>query len=183
MGHPTALDLDAPAAATSLDHLRCRLFGHRVHNRTFFQQGHVCTRCRQPILERGSVTRVGHTLSCFFRVHTDGPLTERDGHREYLCVRCGHPLLFAEDPDPYDRAGFTKKVRYLCSLFGHDEHHVGRRNGLDEYACGCGHSFLKSAAALGHACAEADDRARDGERLRLVANSRDGGSQSERADR
>ena len=150
MGHATALDFDARAVATALDRMRCRLFGHRVHNRAFFEEGHVCTRCRQPILERGSVTRVGHTLSCFLRVHTYELLTERDGHREYVCVRCGHPLLFADNRDPYDRAGFTKKVRYFCSLFGHDVHHVGRRNGLDEYACGCGHSFLKGAAALHH---------------------------------
>lgn len=150
MGHATVLDFDASVATTPLDRLRCRLFGHRVHNKAFFEDGHVCTRCRQPILQRGAITRVGHTLACFLRVHTYDLLDERDGHREYVCVRCGHPLLFQSAADPYDGRAFVKKVRYFCSLFGHDVHHVGTRSGLEEYACGCGHSFLKGAARLAH---------------------------------
>lgn len=150
MGHASVLDLESAPAAGALDRLRCRLFGHRVHNGAFFEHGHRCTRCRQPVLQRGAVTRVGHTLACFLRVHTYELFDERDGHREYVCVRCGHPLLFRADADPYDGSGFTKKVRYRCSVFGHDVHHVARRQGSDEYACGCGHSFLKHDAALDH---------------------------------
>jgi hypothetical protein len=150
MGHATALDLGLTGGVRAIDRLRCRLFGHRVHNRLFFEYGHHCTRCREPILRRGSVTRVGHTLACFLRVHTYELLDERDGHREYVCVRCGHPVLFRADADPYDRGAFMKKVRYRCSLFGHDVHHVGKRDGRDEYACRCGHSFLKDAPALDH---------------------------------
>lgn len=152
MGHASVLDLDleAPDSATALGRLRCRLFGHRVHNRAFFEHGHACTRCHEPILEHGATTRVGHTLSCFLNVHTYDLLAERDGHREYVCVRCGHPLLFRLDEDPYGAEPFTKKVRYFCSLFGHDVHHVATREGQEEYACGCGHSFLKWDDALSH---------------------------------
>lgn len=150
MGHTSVVDLDAAVPVTALDRLRCRLFGHRVHNQAFFARGHQCTRCAEPILQRGALTRVGHTLACFLRVHSYDLLAERDGHREYVCVRCGHPLLFRADADPYDGAAFTKKVRYFCSLFGHDVHHVSTRNGQEEYACGCGHSFLKDAARLEH---------------------------------
>jgi hypothetical protein len=150
MGHATALELDGTHGAGLLDKLRCRLFGHRVHNRAFFESGHQCIRCHEPILQRGATTRVGHTLACFLRVHTYDLLAERDGHREYVCVRCGHPLLFRVDQDPYAGGAFTKKVRYLCSLFGHDVHHVARRAGREEYACGCGHSFLKDERALSH---------------------------------
>jgi hypothetical protein len=35
-------------------------------------------------------------------------------------------------------------VRYLCGLFGHRARHVTTRDGFDEYACFCGHSFLKA---------------------------------------
>ena len=135
-----------PMETGTLARLRCRWFGHRVHNGVFLAAGRACTRCRAPILARGTITHAGHTLSCFFRVHRYTLHTERDGHREYVCTRCGHPLLFREAADPYDRAAFAKKVRYLCSLFGHDVHFVTRRAGHDEYACGCGHSFLKPAA-------------------------------------
>jgi hypothetical protein len=150
MGHATVLDLDTASGASPIDRLRCRLFGHRVHNREFFESGHRCTRCQEPILDRAGLTRVGHTLACFLRVHSYDLLEERDGHREYVCVRCGHPLLFRADQDPDNAGPFTKKVRYLCSLFGHDVHHVARRAGLEEYACGCGHSFLKSQGELAH---------------------------------
>ena len=67
----------------------------------------------------------------------------RDGHTEYACVRCGHPLLFPGDADPYNAQGrFQKRVRYLCGLFGHRVHRVAERNGGVEYACHCGHSFV-----------------------------------------
>lgn len=107
------------------------------------EHGHVCTRCHEPILERGARTHVGHTLACFLRVHTYDLLAVRDGHREYVCVRCGHPLLFEKESDPYCFDGtFAKRVRYLCSLFGHATHFVTHRAGRDEYACACGHTFL-----------------------------------------
>jgi len=134
----------------ALDRLRCRLFGHRVHNAAFAAVGRQCTRCRTPILARAAVTRVGHTLSCFLRVHRYDLMAERDGHREYVCTRCGHPLLFRVGDDPYGGGAFTKKVRYLCSLFGHRVHFVTARAGRDEYACGCGHSFLKDDHGLRH---------------------------------
>jgi hypothetical protein len=66
-----------------------------------------------------------------------------------MCQQGGHPLLFAVDSDPYQAAGrFNKKVRYLCNLFGHRAHVVTERAGLTEYACGCGHTFLREARDL-----------------------------------
>jgi DNA-directed RNA polymerase subunit RPC12/RpoP len=71
-------------------------------------------------------------------------MTDRDGHHEYACVQCGHPLVFAADHDPYAASGeFKKKVRYLCGLLGHRVHRVTSRDGYVEHACHCGHSFLK----------------------------------------
>ena len=65
-----------------------------------------------------------------------------------VCVRCGHPLLFHEDVDPYTtRLTFQKKVRYLCGLFGHRVDTVATRDGFVEYACHCGHSFLRAESA------------------------------------
>ncbi len=49
--------------------------------------------------------------------------------------------------DPYGASpAFREKVRYLCGLFGHRVRHVATRQGFEEYACFCGHSFLKEAA-------------------------------------
>jgi hypothetical protein len=63
---------------------------------------------------------------------------------EYACVRCGHPLLFPRGADPYGAMSrFDKRVRYLCGLFGHHVHRVGERDGGVEYACHCGHSFVR----------------------------------------
>lgn len=76
-------------------------------------------------------------------------MSERDGHNEYVCVRCGHPLLFTCADDPWAESRiFAKKVRYLCGLFGHRVHRVTGRDGFVEYACFCGHSFLKSEDSL-----------------------------------
>ena len=44
----------------------------------------------------------------------------------------------------YARTG-SKKVRYACGLFGHRVRAVSERDGFVEYACFCGHSFLKGA--------------------------------------
>jgi len=134
--------------------LSCWTWGHHVDNAAFRQAAGLSRRCRcgsAYLAEDGSETRVRHTLSCFFGHHTYERLTNRHEHHEYVCVHCGHPLLFHRDADPYTaRARFAKKVRYLCGLFGHRVRHVAGRNGFAEYACGCGHTFLKPNAALAH---------------------------------
>ena len=147
--------LDIPAdAATAAWWIRisCHLWGHRVHNAVFRHATTRGRRCRCGVAylsEDGSHTRVRHTLSCFLRHHTYERLTERDGHHEYACIRCGHPLLFRAEADPYvNRPLFPKKVRYLCGLFGHRVHAVTTRNDSVEYACGCGHTFLKPVDGL-----------------------------------
>jgi len=126
----------------------CFLFGHTVDNRAFAAAGggtRIC-RCGTPFLaENGSLTRISHTPSCFLFGHSYVPMGDRSGHNEYVCTRCGHPLLFELQSDPYGQArSFQKKVRYLCNLFGHRVHEVGDRGPLQEYACGCGHSFLRA---------------------------------------
>ena len=122
----------------------CAMWGHAVDNEAFSRQGRSCTRCGTALLDDdGATVRIGHTLSCFLRHHTYREVTRRDRHTEYACVRCGHPLLFRSDADPYDgRVNFRKKVRYLCGLFGHHVHAVTDRGGGTEYACRCGHSFV-----------------------------------------
>jgi DNA-directed RNA polymerase subunit RPC12/RpoP len=133
--------------------LSCALWGHVVDNEVFadtHQQSRHC-RCGEPYLEEdGSRTHVRHTLSCFLRHHTYVRLADRDGVHEYVCVRCGHPLVFPQGTDQFaTRARFTKKVRYLCGLFGHRVQKVVERDGLIEFACHCGHSFLKNEAQSG----------------------------------
>jgi len=127
-----------------LARLWCAVWGHAVHNEAFARTGRHCTRCGTAILADDEATvRVGHTLSCFLRHHTYQEVVRRHDHTEYACIRCGHPLLFRSDADPYQgRNGFTKKVRYLCGLFGHRVHAVAERAGGTEYACHCGHSFV-----------------------------------------
>jgi DNA-directed RNA polymerase subunit RPC12/RpoP len=124
----------------------CVVWGHSVDNAVFIEERkRVCTRCGVPCLgdRSGVVLRVGHTLSCFLRHHTYERVGERNGHTEYACVRCGHPLLFRTGDDPYaNRGRFAKRVRYLCGLFGHRVHPVVERDGGTEYACHCGHSFV-----------------------------------------
>ena len=130
----------------------CKLWGHHVDNRVFRSKtaGDRHCRCGAEYLgEDRSATRVRHTLKCFLRHHTYRRLADRDGCHEYVCIVCGHPLLFREENDPYDwKPQFDKKVRYLCGLFGHRVEHVTFRDGLIEYACHCGHTFLKSGKAL-----------------------------------
>ena len=132
--------------------LTCAVFGHAVDNRRFARSaaGRRCVSCGTRYLPRdASTTRVRHTLSCFLRHHTYAPTETRHGHNEYICVRCGHPLLFEAGSDPYRRSpSFRKKVRYLCGLTGHAVHEVCARNGFTEYACGCGHTFLLSRPGL-----------------------------------
>ncbi|HUG52543.1 MAG TPA: hypothetical protein VMR21_03040 [Vicinamibacteria bacterium] len=149
----TALDLAAaapPAPRPSLREWRarrlCAVFGHELDNRTL-RAGEAavpCARCLEPVLhEDGRLTHTGHVLGCFLRHHTYTFVAARHGHREYACLRCGHPLLFEASRDPYaQETVFAKRVRYRCGLVGHDVHEVGERDGFAEYACGCGHPFL-----------------------------------------
>jgi DNA-directed RNA polymerase subunit RPC12/RpoP len=129
--------------------LSCVLFGHKVNNAVFITmrgREKQC-RCGAHYLRTWMETRVSHTVSCFLRGHHYEQIAVRSGHNEYVCVQCGHPLLFRAESDPYaNRTKFTKKVRYLCNLFGHSVHLVTSRQGFHEYACDCGHSFLKKEA-------------------------------------
>jgi hypothetical protein len=139
------LDLAPARTAPPQLSIICALWGHSVDNRAFRQGCPGCIRCGAAVLtaDRRGI-RIGHTLSCFLRHHTYERVGSRDGHNEYACVYCGHPLLFRVDQDPYvEKAGFTKRVRYLCGLLGHRVHEVARRSGGVEYACGCGHSFVQ----------------------------------------
>ena len=129
----------------------CALWGHRVHyTRVTGSRGAPCTRCGAVILRPdGGVSRIGHTLSCFFAGHRYTRIDGRCGHHEYVCDKCGHPLLFEAADDPYAaRDGFKKRVRYACGLFGHRVHVVGMRGDDTEYTCGCGHSFVRPQRVL-----------------------------------
>jgi len=132
--------------------LACKLWGHHVDNRSFRQKAgsQRSCRCGEPyLMTDGSHTRVRHTLSCFLGHHTYVRMADRDGHHEYACLQCGHPLMFAAEGDPYAAAGiFKKKVRYLCGLVGHHVHRVTSRDESVEYACHCGHSFLKAEGPI-----------------------------------
>ena len=127
--------------------LSCAVWGHAVDNRVFRSADPGSRKCRCGevyLAEDGAVTRVRHTLSCFLRHHTYVLLASRHGHNEYVCVRCGHPLVFPLSADPFAHRGvFDKKVRYACGLFGHHVSRVTERDGFVEYTCFCGHSFLK----------------------------------------
>ena len=129
--------------------LSCFLWGHHVDNHVFKQAAGHRRKCRcgtAYLAEDRSLTRVRHTLSCFLRHHTYVRLSVRQGHHEYVCVRCGHPLVFDASHDRFaQRTTFHKKVRYACGLFGHRVHAVTERDGFTEYSCFCGHSFLKDA--------------------------------------
>jgi len=129
--------------------LSCAMFGHKVSNPAFSAMRGSAKRCScgADYLQSHAETRVSHTVSCFIFGHQYIQIAMRADHNEYVCVQCGHPLLFRKDSDPYsNRTAFTKKVRYLCNLFGHQVHLVTSRHGFHEYACDCGHSFLKSEA-------------------------------------
>jgi hypothetical protein len=129
--------------------LSCALWGHVVDNQVFRRRPGRDRRCRcgaDYLGEDGVSTHVRHTLSCFLRHHTYVRLADRDGVHEYVCVRCGHPLVFPAGSDRFaDRTQFVKKVHYACGLVGHRVSVVAERDGFVEYACHCGHSFLKPA--------------------------------------
>jgi DNA-directed RNA polymerase subunit RPC12/RpoP len=138
-----------PARAPLWIRVSCAIWGHVVHNEVFKRTSAKTRRCRcgvEYLSEDGTTTHVRHTLSCFLRHHTYVRLADRDRVHEYVCVRCGHPLIFPADADRFaDRDRFAKKVRYACGLFGHRVSEVATRDGFVEYACHCGHSFLKQA--------------------------------------
>ena len=149
----TAVTADAEPPPHWWTRLSCWLWGHHVDNRRFRRTEGADRTCRcgaRYLQTDGSCTRVRHTLSCFLGHHRYTRMTERAGHHEYVCIQCGHPLVFQAAHDPYARAGdFRKKVRYLCGLLGHRVHRVTDRDGFTEYACFCGHSFLKERQAAG----------------------------------
>ena len=137
-----------PAALTSVS---CTLLGHKVdHTRISKDNFTPCARCGTAILDRGlTISRVAHTLSCFFGWHHYVAVGMRAAHHEYVCERCGHSLLFELARDQYSsRDKFNKKVDYACGLFGHRVHVVATGSNATEYACRCGHPFLKSQPAL-----------------------------------
>jgi hypothetical protein len=159
--------VESPAVRTSLptdrDAIRplwrraaCAAFGHRVGNRYFTTNpaGRQCPCGDTYLAEDGSETRASHTLGCFFFGHRYTKLAERDGHAEYTCDVCGHPVLFALGDSRYAaKTAFRKQTRYLCGLLGHTVHKVADRLGTTEYACHCGHSFLRGgpeAATIRH---------------------------------
>ena len=118
--------------------ISCLLFGHQVRN--------PCRhwRVEAPALHLGGATRIRHVVGCFLGGHNYVLVGSRDGHQEFRCVDCGHPLLFRLNENPYvTKDRFRKKVRYLCNLLGHEVHHVTERHAVHEYACHCGHTFLK----------------------------------------
>jgi len=145
---PTAINSSLPVATASAV---CTLLGHRVHHTRIDEEFRTrCVRCDAPILGGNeSASRVAHTLSCFLGWHHYVPVARRAAHNEYVCERCGHPLLFAVARDPYSSdSKFKKKVNYGCGLFGHRVHVVRTETDMTEYACRCGHSFVKRQSDL-----------------------------------
>jgi DNA-directed RNA polymerase subunit RPC12/RpoP len=145
---PTIKSARLPAARGSV---RCALLGHKVHyTRIASETSTPCARCGAAILDQGhSVSRLAHTLSCFFGTHHYVPIAIRDAHHEYICEKCGHSLLFELARDPYDGCSrFEKRVNYACGLLGHHVHVVTTELKATEYACLCGHSFIKAQPAL-----------------------------------
>ena len=128
----------------------CRALGHELDNRLVAGDGPRCSRCHEPFLfEDGRTTHTRHVLGCLLHHHTYRRVGRRAGHNEYACLRCGHPLLVAVDRDEHVAVvPFPKKIRLRCGIFGHAVHEVTARDGLTEYACGCGHSFLLAKTGL-----------------------------------
>lgn len=132
--------------------LTCRVLGHRFLRRHSIDSSGIeklCS-CGASLLRvDGTAARVRHNLACFLGGHSYMKIGERAGHCEYVCVDCGHPLMFDRETSPYARRErFRKFVRHRCGWFGHVVHEVTERCGLTEYACHCGHSFLLQAKGL-----------------------------------
>lgn len=128
----------------------CLLFGHAVAPEpqpSATASTRKC-RCGSPYLQKGELTRARHHLGCFFRGHVYGKISRREGWDEYGCLHCGHPLLRQAKADEAN-SSFRKRVRYACNLYGHKSlREVAQRQGSTEYACDCGHSFLKATRGL-----------------------------------
>ena len=145
---PTIITSVLPVARASGT---CALFGHKVHHTVIAWDARTpCARCGAAILDWSKgISRVAHTLSCFFGKHHYVPISTREDHHEYVCEKCGHSLLFELAHDPYaSLSKFEKRVNYACGLFGHRVHVVAKRSKAIEYACQCGHSFVRSQTAL-----------------------------------
>ena len=130
-------------AAVSDGHskLSCILLGHQAADR--------CDCRREPFAENGAVRHIRHVLSCFLGGHQFVKLGSRLSHNEYLCHACGHQLLLRSDRDPCrEDVSFWRRPQYFCSVFGHRVQPIGKRYGLVEYVCGCGHSFMNRRVAL-----------------------------------
>ena len=131
--------------------LNCLILGHRIDGHLAAvppQTSRHCS-CGTVLFEDGSEAHLRHILSCFLFGHLYTKMESRDGHSEYVCVSCGHPLLVNAARSTYAlKDSFHKHVRHRCWLFGHSVHRVCKRSGLWEYACGCGHSFLRREQAV-----------------------------------
>lgn len=134
--------MGAHVESAHLARLSCALWGHVVNNEVFRRAAGQARRCRcgsAYLAEDGTLTHVRHTLSCCLRHHTYTRLADRDGVHEYVCVRCGHPLVYPASADPFaSRERFAKKARYTCGLLGHRVRALVERDGFVEYACHCG---------------------------------------------
>ena len=144
---PMSIASGSPGSRRSI---RCALLGHEVHHTVITRNGcSPCARCGAAILDQKNVSRVGHTLSCFFGKHHYVPIATRAAHHEYVCEKCGHPLLLELDRDLYaSQSKFNKRVNYACGLLGHRVHVVTTGSKATEYACLCGHSFVKAQAGF-----------------------------------
>src|SRR5689334_24917135 len=82
---------------------KCTLLGHKVdHTRIARESCTPCVRCGAAILDQGpTVSRVAHSLACFFGWHHYVAQGMRAQHNEYVCERCGHSLLFELGSDPH----------------------------------------------------------------------------------
>ena len=94
-----------------MSQLWCAVWGHEVDNHRFLEEsGERRCRCGTRYLGKdGTLTHVRHTLSCFLGHHTYRKLVERDGHTEYVCVQCGHPLLFQRRRGSLPRVGHLQQ--------------------------------------------------------------------------
>ncbi len=128
----------------------CFFLGHHFDNRKSATTVAGQCHCGEPLLRADdAAVHVRHNLACLLGGHTYEKHGERDGHGEYICTSCGHPMLFVLEVSPYARQDrFRKFVQPRCGLGGHPVHIVTRRSGMTEYACDCGHSFLLPQPAL-----------------------------------
>lgn len=125
----------------------CFLFGHDVSAHSLQHHHNSCS-CGKAVLHEGnSEIHVRHNLKCFFGGHQYIKAGVRDGHAEFVCEDCGHPLLFRINNEKYgSHDNFHKSVSFGCIIRGHRLHVVAERQDLFEYACECGHSFLLGEA-------------------------------------